>query len=111
MNIARFTFILLVMTAAASACAQQTIQWQKALGGTLDDYCWAVRQTSDKGYIITGNSWSNNGDVSGNHGDFDFWVVKTDSSGLLQWQKSFGGSNEESSFSVDETFDKDNTCS
>ena len=67
--------------------------WQKCLGGTGDDTSWGgVQQTSDGGYIVAGWSNSNDGDVSGNHGDYDIWVVKLDSGGNLVWQKSLGGS-------------------
>ena len=48
------------------------------------------------GYIIAGSSDSVDGDVGGNHGDFDYWVVKLDSNGILEWQKSYGGSGYDS---------------
>ncbi len=67
------------------------IEWQKCLGGTGEDDAYAVRQTSDGGYIVTGETASNNGDVTGNHGDFDYWVVKLSTTGNLEWQKCLGG--------------------
>ncbi len=71
--------VLLLLVLAISVNAQQKIppkiEWQKCLGGTLDDYCSSVQQTSDGGYILAGHSYSNNGDVSGNHSG-DFWIVK-----------------------------------
>jgi hypothetical protein len=69
------------------------IQWQKSLGGTAYDNATAIQETADGGFIVSGNSNSNNGDVTGNHGLLDYWLVKLDSSGSLQWQKSLGGSN------------------
>lgn len=71
--------------------ASGSIQWQKCLGGTNSDIGWSVEQTKDNGYIATGYSNSNDGDVSGNHGYWDYWVVKLDDTGAIQWQKSFGG--------------------
>lgn len=53
-----------------------TIVWQKTFGGTNYDYGTSVKQTSDGGLIIAGNSNSNDGDVSNNHGDLDSWIVK-----------------------------------
>jgi len=50
-----------------------------------------VLQTSDNGYFISGYTSSNDIDVTGNHGMKDFWVVKTDDNGILQWQKCLGG--------------------
>jgi hypothetical protein len=52
------------------------LQWQKTLGGTMADRALGGIQTDDEGFILTGYSWSNNGDVSGNKGENDFWIVK-----------------------------------
>lgn len=80
--------------------AQPSIQWQKSLGGNNNDYPQDIRQATDGGYIIAGWSASNNGDVSGNHGSIDAWVVKVDSSANIQWQKSLGGSLVDKAYSV-----------
>lgn len=66
------------------------IVWQKSYGGTGDDEAESVDQTTDGGYIVVGYSNSNNGDVSGNHGDYDYWVIRLDADGNLLWEKSFG---------------------
>jgi hypothetical protein len=50
--------------------------WQKTLGGTGEDAAMSIKQISDGNYIVAGYSKSNDGDVTGNHGDLDFWVVK-----------------------------------
>ena len=42
---------------------------------------------------MAGISASTDGDVTGNHGNNDYWIVKLNSTGNIQWQKSFGGSN------------------
>ena len=52
------------------------IQWQRALGGSVSDVAWAIATTADGDYFVAGNTYSNNGDVSGNHGSSDAWVVK-----------------------------------
>ena len=44
-------------------------------------------------------------DVSGNHGSDDFWIVKLDGSGNIQWQKSLGGSGEDRAQSIQLTID------
>src|SRR5690606_27212004 len=56
--------------------ASGNIQWQKVLGGSGYDDAWGVEQTNDGGYIVAGTSNSNNNDVSGNHGNYDYWIVK-----------------------------------
>ncbi|HOY31027.1 MAG TPA: T9SS type A sorting domain-containing protein [Bacteroidales bacterium] len=82
-----------------------TLQWQKALGGSSYDEARSVRQTSDKGYIIAGYSYSTDGDVTGNHGSTDAWVTKLDSLGTLQWQKALGGNDSEYGWSIQQTSD------
>jgi hypothetical protein len=71
------------------------LQWEKSLGGTGAEIGSTVIQTKDMGYMVAGHSNSTNGDVTGNHGKFDYWVVKLDPTGALQWEKSFGGSDTE----------------
>jgi len=80
-------------------------QWQKSLGGTDDDYATFVQQTTDGGYIIAGVSNSNDGDVTGNHGNYDYWIVKLDNTGTILWQKSFGGSSDDFAAYIQQTSD------
>src|SRR6185436_2345009 len=82
-----------------------TIQWQKCYGGTDYDRAFCIRQTSDGGYIIAGETFSNDVDVDGNHGNNDYWVLKIDSSSVVQWQKCIGGTNDEQANSIQETTD------
>mgnify|MGYP003335654201 CR=1 FL=1 len=101
-----FNFSILIFN---SSFAQPTIQWQKCLGGTGDETASSVQQTSDGGYIVAGESWSNDGNVTGNHDttgtNCDYWVVKLDGSGNLQWQKSFGGIDYDSGGYIQQTSD------
>ena len=82
-----------------------TIQWQKSLGGSNDDCATSIQTTSDGGYVVAGYSSSINGDVTGNHGIKDYWVVKLDALGNIQWQKSLGGNNYDAAESIQTTFD------
>jgi len=81
------------------------IEWQKAFGGNGIDDATSIQLTTDGGYIVAGQSNSNNGHITGNHGNYDFWVVKLNSSGNMQWQKSYGGSNIEFSGKIQQTSD------
>jgi|GEM_PF-5548384 len=65
--------------------------WQKCYGGSNADNAFAMKQTSDNGFIVAGGVISNDGFVSGNHGSLDAWIIKLDSAGNLQWQRAFGG--------------------
>ena len=76
------------------------LQWQKCFGGTGEDTANSIQPTADGGYIMTGATASTNGDVSGNHGSNDAWVVKMSSTGSLEWQKCFGGTNDDEGIST-----------
>ena len=71
------------------------IEWQKCFGGTSADRLFEIKQTFDGGYIATGQTYSNDVNVSGNHGGIDAWVVKISSDGEIEWQNSLGGSNDD----------------
>jgi uncharacterized repeat protein (TIGR01451 family) len=81
------------------------IQWKKTYGGTKIEYATDIIQTADGGYVFVGQTSSNDGDVSGNKGLVDSWVVKLNSTGVIQWQRCLGGSNNEESISVTEAAD------
>ena len=76
------------------------LQWQKSFGGTDDDEAYAIQQTYDGGFVIAGSTLSNDSDVTGHHGDYDFWIIKLDSLGNLEWQKAAGGSAEDIAYAV-----------
>ncbi len=77
--------------------------WKKNYGGSGNDYIWDIRPTNDGGYIFAGHSDSTDGDVSQNFGASDFWVVKLDTQGNIQWEKSYGGSDFEDVSKIIET--------
>ncbi|HYK46052.1 MAG TPA: T9SS type A sorting domain-containing protein, partial [Parafilimonas sp.] len=79
--------------------------WQKSLGGSLSDEAFSIDQTTDGGYIVAGISESNDSDVSGNHGLDDYWLVKLKKNGVIQWQKSLGGSTYDDPTSIQQTSD------
>jgi hypothetical protein len=81
------------------------LQWQKTYGGSLYDDATSVAQTKDSGYVIAGKSNSTDGEVSGNHGQYDYWIVKTDAAGNFQWQESLGGSQGEIANGIQQTKD------
>jgi hypothetical protein len=72
--------------------------WIKVYGGTNWDYGSSIRQISDKGYIIAGTTWSFGA------GNYDFWLLRTDSLGDTLWTRTFGGSNHDEGRSVCQTF-------
>ncbi len=82
-----------------------TIQWQKLFGGSNSDTAACIKTTSDGGYIVTGTTFSTNGDVTGNKGNGDIWVIKINSAGNLQWQKTFGGTKTDIATAIEQTPD------
>ncbi len=82
-----------------------SIQWKKCYGGSQWEEASTIHQTNDGGYIFAGLAQSLDGDVSGVHGDLDYWVVKLDSTGTIVWQKAFGGSGEDTATEIRQTLD------
>lgn len=82
-----------------------TIEWQKTYGGTNGAFAKSIIQTQDNGYIVAGYTASNDGDVIGNQGDVDYWVLKLSNSGVMEWQKTLGGSSLEEAFGIIQTPD------
>ena len=93
----------------APRCLAQApdIVWEKSLGGTNYDEAERVLQTRDGGFILLGWTYSNDGDVTGNHSDnnSDCWVAKLDPLGNIVWSRSLGGSNWDVGLEIRETND------
>ncbi len=68
-------------------------------GGTLDDVSYAIIQTSDGGYAISGVT------ASYGAGNSDVFIVKYASDGTLSWNKTWGGAGEDIGFSIIQTSD------
>ncbi|MCX6296904.1 MAG: T9SS type A sorting domain-containing protein [Bacteroidetes bacterium] len=79
------------------------LQWQKALGSSGNDYAYSIKQIDNGGYVLTGYSGLNDGDVIGNHGDYDCWVIELDNMGIVRMQKSFGGTGTDIGYSIRQT--------
>ena len=69
------------------------ILWEKTYGGNSFEAAKSVHQTTDNGFVIAGNSRSDNNDLTKNNGQNDGWIFKINQDGILQWQTSIGGSN------------------
>jgi len=79
--------------------------WNKNFGGSSYDGAHDVIHTNDGNYVVAGYTYSNDFDVSGNHGKADFWLIKIDTTGNLLWQKCFGGSGDDKAYGIQQTFD------
>ena len=73
--------------------------WTRGYGGTSNDVGSAIMQTMDGGFIITGQT------ISFNLGDYDVYLIKTNSNGDILWTKTIGGIGNDIGFSVQQTLD------
>jgi len=89
--------ILLVLASTVLA-AQPVEEWNRTYGGPYGDGAWSLNGTNDGGYIFAGYTSS-----SGQAGDL--WLAKTGSQGYMQWNRTFGGSEEDVGYSVKQTTD------
>ncbi|MDD5110578.1 MAG: alpha/beta fold hydrolase [Patescibacteria group bacterium] len=91
--------IVAVPSPALAQIQPPEVEWEKTFGGTNWDNGYWVQQTADGGYIVTGVT------SSFGAGGRDVYLVKTDASGNLAWQKTFGGVGVDEAFSVQQTSD------
>jgi hypothetical protein len=61
------------------------MEWNRTFGGVDDDYACALAETEDSGYILAGYTRSYGA------GRDDYWLIKTDSYGNVEWNRTFGG--------------------
>jgi uncharacterized delta-60 repeat protein len=75
------------------------VEWTKTIGGSDFDYAYSIIQSSDGGYVVAGKT------KSFGAGGFDFYVVKLDSAGNVQWTKTIGGSDFDAAYSIIQSSD------
>ena len=82
-------------------------QWDRRFGGiALEDEYGNTIQTSDGGYLISGTSYS---DISGNKSEVNLgieqmWIIKTDDSGVIEWDKTiFTTGHDEKGLAIETT--------
>jgi hypothetical protein len=79
--------------------ASGTAVWHTTLGGNLFDRIYSLDLTIDGGYVLAGASLS-----FGQGGD-DLWIIKLNSSGVVQWQRTYGGENDDIAHDIRQTSD------
>ncbi len=91
-----FSFTSLVFNVAVT---EHDIIYQKTFGGIKRDGAFSLIQTSDGGFALAGFTRSYGA------GNKDVWLVKTDTNGLMLWNKTYGSSQNEEARSVIQTRD------
>ena len=87
------------MTCLFWARSSRGAEWALSYAGGTNDEAAAISATSDGGYVMAGNTssfWVYGG---------DFWIVKIDSSGSVEWQKTYGGGQYDDARSIEQTAD------
>jgi hypothetical protein len=103
-----FTLFLLTVLIYANAFTQPFIKAQKAIGGNADDLFSCMALTKDGGLIVGGTSYSG---ISGEKTDSlrglggDYWIVKMNKAGIIEWDKTIGGSGYDYLTAIQQTTD------
>ncbi|MCE2613712.1 hypothetical protein LVD13_12075 [Flavobacteriaceae bacterium D16] len=85
---------------------QGEVVWIKNFGGSGDDTAQSVIETTDGGYAVLGYTNSTDGDLHGKAQNVnDYWLLKLDSDGNLQWSKTYGGSKDDRGQAIIQTLD------
>ena len=74
-------------------------EWNQTYGGTYGEFGFSVVETGDGGFALAGST------ASYGAGGYDFWLVKTNASGTLQWNQTYGGTNRDEAYSMVQTSD------
>jgi uncharacterized delta-60 repeat protein len=77
--------------------ADGTIAWQKTYGGGTWDAASSVQETFDGGYVVAGYT------RSFGQGDSDVWVLKLNADGTIDWEKTYGGSEDDDALQIRES--------
>ena len=93
------TFIALSFSFFFTNTVNAQITFQKTFGGTNVDYAYSVQQNADDGYIIAGYT------TSFGAGSSDVYLIRTDAKGSMLWTKTFGESNTDYAWTVQQTTD------
>ena len=83
------------------------IRWDKTIGGNSSDLLFVIQQTTDSGYILGGYSSSGKSGekTESSRGDDDYWIVKLNAQGAIEWDKTIGGNTYDILQSVQQTTD------
>ena len=85
--------ILFFLLFIDKANGQLAIEWQSNYGGSNFEQPFMSAPTRDGGIISGGYTESTDGDAIGNHGNYDWLIVKTNKFGVKEWARTYGGND------------------
>jgi hypothetical protein len=97
--------LLICYSISAQSGSEFMIQWQKSYGGSKDEAIYSIIPTDDGGFIGAGYTDSDDKWVSENKGYSDIWIVKFDRHGVIEWEKTYGGSMHDYCMSICKSHD------
>lgn len=103
--ISGFLFVLFIFITRLSFSQAPVVSFQHAYGGSSGESIYDLQKTFDGGIIMAGSAYSDDGDLTGNHGSNDYLVIKLDADRNVQWIKNYGGSGSDYAFSIRQTAD------
>jgi hypothetical protein len=77
-----------------------SIIWEKCFGGALEETAYSIDNCTHGGYYVAGTNIGDDCDVSGSHGNYDYWVIRISEDGDLLWQKSLGGTTSDNGYCI-----------
>ena len=86
--------------------------WDRSFGGTDNDILFSAKETAEGGFVLGGSSSSSPGGNKSapNYGLADMWIVRLDANGNKLWDRSFGGTNEDGLFAIQQTAEAGFLC-
>ena len=101
----KLTTLFITLLFSGSIFSQNMqIEWQQCFGGSEPDYAMDMLMIDDS-YFILGNTSSDDGDISFNHGLGDIWLIKSDNTGNIIWEKTYFSNKSSNTTSICSTSD------
>jgi hypothetical protein len=69
--------------------------WESSFGGSSSELALKILDAFGDGFLISGFTSSIDGDLSSSFGGLDAWIIRIDENGQLIWERSFGGSEDD----------------
>ncbi|HEY0092303.1 MAG TPA: hypothetical protein VGB43_07450 [Flavobacterium sp.] len=79
------------------------LEWYRYFGGTMNDRVNDIVESDDGGFLMAGFTESNDFDVIGSKGSYDYWIIKLSHNGDLHWKNNYGGSGIDQAFTIAKT--------